>query len=182
MTKLIVLLAGLCCAATPAFAAEDAELKAQAAAITQGFAAAMKGELEKAMQAGGPVHAITACNEKAPAIAKEHSKAGWDVGRTSLRLRQPGNRPDAWEQKVLAEFEARKAAGEPADTLAKAEVVDGSFRFMKAIPTAEVCTNCHGRELKPDVAARLEKLYPADQATGFKPGDLRGAFTLTKKM
>lgn len=185
MTRLTALLAaGLALAALPAAAAEDpAALKAEAAAITQKFAAAMKGELESAMQAGGPVQAITVCNEKAPSIARDHARqSGWEVGRTSLKLRQAGNAPDPWEAKVLAEFETRKAAGEPADGLVKAEVVDGRYRFMKAIPTAEICTTCHGRDLKPEVAARLEKLYPADQATGFKPGDLRGAFTLAKKM
>jgi hypothetical protein len=28
----------------------------------------------------------------------------------------------------------------------------------------------------------IEKLYPQDQATGFKPGELRGAFTVTEKL
>lgn len=170
--------------AQSAAAAEDpAALKQQAAAITKNFAGAMKAELEQAVQAGGPVHAIDVCNEKAPSIAATHSgTSGWEVGRTSLKLRNPGNQPDAWEAKVLAQFEARKAAGEAPDTLVAAETVDGQFRFMKAIPTAEVCVTCHGRELKPEVGARIEKLYPTDQATGFKPGDLRGAFTLAKRL
>lgn len=185
MTKTTAILAaGLAAWMFPAHAAEDAaRLKAEAAAITQAFAAEMKGELEKAMQSGGPVHAISVCNEKAPGIAARHAKAsGWTVGRTSLKLRQPNNAPDAWEQSALAEFETRKAAGEAVDGLAKAEMADGRFRFAKAIPTAEVCTACHGRDVKPEVGARLEKLYPADQATGFKPGDLRGAFTLSKRL
>jgi hypothetical protein len=185
MIKLTVLLmAGVALGAIQAKAADDvAALKAQAATITQGFAAQMKGELEKAMQSGGPVHAITVCNERAAVIAAEHARAsGWTVGRTSLKLRQPANAPDAWEQATLAEFESRKAAGEAADTLVKAEAVAGRFRFAKAIPTAELCTTCHGRDIKPEVAARLEKLYPADKATGFRPGDLRGAFTLSKAM
>lgn len=169
--------------AGPVAAEDTAALKQQAVAITKDFAAAMKAELEQAMQSGGPLHAIAVCNEKAPAIAADHSaKSGWEVGRTSLKLRNPGNHPDGWEAKVLAQFEARKAAGEPADALVAAEMVDGRFRFMKAIPTAEACLACHGGEVKPEVAARLTELYPADAARGFKPGDLRGAFTLARKL
>lgn len=167
----------------PAAAQDVPALKQEAAAITKDFAAAMKADLEQGMQAGGPVHAIGACNEKAPSIAAAHAgKSGWSVGRTSLKLRNAGNGPDAWEAKVLAQFEARKAAGEPADALVAAEIVDGRFRFMKAIPTADVCLGCHGGDLKPEVTARLGQLYPADEARGFKAGDLRGAFTLTKKL
>jgi cytochrome c553 len=70
--------------------------------------------------------------------------------------------------------------------LVKAEVIeeDGhkTFRMMKAIPTAEVCTQCHGSEIAEPVAAKLDELYPEDQARGFEVGDLRGAFTLKKAL
>jgi hypothetical protein len=32
------------------------------------------------------------------------------------------------------------------------------------------------------VKAKLAELYPKDRATGFKEGDIRGAFTLTKTL
>nr|VFK61436.1 MAG: Protein of unknown function (DUF3365) [Candidatus Kentron sp. UNK]VFK69117.1 MAG: Protein of unknown function (DUF3365) [Candidatus Kentron sp. UNK] len=51
------------------------------------------------------------------------------------------------------------------------------FRYMKAIPTLEVCTLCHGASLSPDVVTKLDELYPEDQARGFKVGDIRGAFS-----
>ncbi len=51
---------------------------------------------------------------------------------------------------------------------------------MKAIPmAAEPCAACHGTDVKPDVKSEIDKLYPQDQATGFKPGELRGAFTIS---
>jgi hypothetical protein len=106
------------------------------------------------------------------------------IGRTSLKLRQPKNAPDDWELRQLRRFEERKAAGEGVATLevgAYAEK-DGKrvFRYMKAIPTAPLCLNCHGASLAPEVAAKLHELYPADAATGFNAGDLRGAFTITE--
>ena len=67
-----------------------------------------------------------------------------------------------------------------------AEVVEmngqKSFRYMKAIPTGKVCLNCHGAELKPAVSKELDMLYTDDKARGFKAGDIRGAFTLSKPL
>ena len=113
-------------------------------------------------------------------------KTGWDVARTSLKLRNPANQPDAWELAVLNKFEERKAAGEDPAQIAYGEVIeqDGkkTFRFMKAIPTAELCLSCHGSELSPELQAQLDQLYPTDQARGYQLGDIRGAFTLQKPL
>jgi len=167
------------------------ENKAEAKKITGAFFNELKGELVKGMKAGGPVAAINVCHSLAPAIAMEHSKnTGWDVGRTSLKLRNPDNAPDAWETTVLQKFEERRAQGEGPDTLAFAEVVeedgDKYFRFMKGIvmPPMEKmpCLKCHGDNIDAKVASRLDELYPQDQARGYKAGQVRGAFTLKKKL
>jgi len=57
----------------------------------------------------------------------------------------------------------------------------GAFRCTKAIPTAaEPCLTCHGSGLDPALKPEIERLlYPDDQATSFKAGELRGAFTVT---
>jgi hypothetical protein len=106
------------------------------------------------------------------------------IARTSLKLRQPDNAPDEWETRQLQSFERRKAAGENPAGIEVGEYVQSGgktlFRYMKAIPTGEVCLNCHGSALAPEVTAKLKELYPADAATGFKLGDLRGAFTITQ--
>jgi hypothetical protein len=164
---------------------------AEAKKITGAFFKELKGELVKGMQEGGPVAAIGVCNSRAPAIAMKHSEStGWDVGRTSLRLRNPSNAPDAWETQVLREFEQRRATGEDPETLAYSEVVEEGgeeyFRFMKAIvmPPAEKmpCLMCHGENIDPMTAAKLDELYPQDNARGYKAGQVRGAFTLKKKL
>ena len=149
-----------------------------------GFGARLLADLQKAMEAGGPVNAIGICTEIAPEIAAEKSAAaGMSIGRTSLKLRQPKNAPDAWEQQQLQNFEVRKAAGENPASIEVGEFTekDGKpvFRYMKAIPTAPLCLNCHGAQLAPDVVEKLHALYPEDRATGFAAGDLRGAFTIT---
>jgi hypothetical protein len=54
------------------------------------------------------------------------------------------------------------------------------FRYMKAIPADDVCLMCHGKNIPDNLSAELKQLYPNDQATGFKKGDIRGAFTAIK--
>lgn len=163
------------------------DLAAEARGLAAELGTRLRAELQAAMQAGGPVNAINTCNEKALPIAVElGEKAGWEVGRTSLKVRNPDNAPDTWERTVLDSFTARVAAGESAAGLEQqATITVGDkryFRFMKAIPTGEVCTVCHGTSVAPDIQARLHALYPDDRATGYKAGDLRGAFTLTRKL
>ncbi|BAU46839.1 glutamate synthase [Sulfurifustis variabilis] len=180
-------LIGLLAAAVPGFAADDASRVAASRAAAKEFMETLKGELQAAMKTGGPTNAIEVCHTKAPAIAREISRAkGFDIGRTSLKTRNPDNAPDAWERKVLEDFEARKRAGADPATLEHHETVTANgkatFRYMKAIPTAELCLNCHGRKLDPKVSATLKRLYPEDQATGFNVGDLRGAFTVAQPL
>ena len=147
----------------------------------------LQQELFAAMRDGGPLKAIEVCRSKAPVLAADLSKeSGWKVGRTALRVRNPANAPDAWEKKTLEEFGARFAKGEDAATVETFEVVElagrKSFRYMKAIRTAEPCLGCHGPALKPELATKVKELYPDDRATGFAAGELRGAFTLSRPM
>ena len=174
------------CTATAAFADDDlaARIGASRAAI-KSFAGALQEQLMSAMAAGGLTAPIDVCKIAAPEIAAEASDAqGWRIGRTSLKLRNPANAPDAWELSVLRDFEARKAAGEDPVGIDHAEfaVVDGqrAFRYMKAIGTQPVCTLCHGAGIAPEVGAALDALYPEDRARGFEVGDIRGAFSIVQ--
>lgn len=150
----------------------------------KGFMKTLKHELKTSLKKDGPVAAIKVCNVSAPNIAKQQSdKHGWEIGRTSLKVRNPDNAPDAWERAVLEAFEQRKAKGESIKQMEFHEVVteEGQqwFRYMKAIPTAaKPCLVCHGENIKPKIAATLDALYPNDQARGYKAGDIRGAFTI----
>ncbi|MBS1213298.1 MAG: glutamate synthase [Proteobacteria bacterium] len=184
MRKVIFLLSALplapCAAEMPDYVSASREAVAE-------FSTVLKSELESAMKAGGPVNAIQVCQLKAPGIAAAVSKArGLRIARTSLKLRNPANAPDAWERAVLDRFQQQATDGADLSALEHYEVVetDGrkTFRYMKAIPTQGVCLNCHGGQIAPEVRAVLDRLYPNDQARGFKPGDLRGAFTVVRAL
>ncbi len=168
-------------------AAEVDENVTAAHKLVKEFFTELKGELQTAMKAGGPVSAISVCNIKAAQVSYGLAqRSGWDVARTSLKLRQHKNQPDAWEAEVLESFEKRKAAGEDVKKMEQSLVTtvngDKTFRYMKAIPTAKLCLKCHGTEVKPEVEKALHNLYPDDKARGYKEGDIRGAFTFSKKL
>ncbi|MFW2374380.1 MAG: Tll0287-like domain-containing protein [Gammaproteobacteria bacterium] len=188
MRKLIFILT--CSLCLSSLASADNHLKERASKskeVAQDFMKQLKAELGKAMKSGGPVAAISVCNHQAPLIAKNLSdKYGWKIARTSLQVRNPENSADDWEADVLQKFENRKAMGEAVKPMAYYAVVENNnqqnFRFMKAIPTAEVCLKCHGQNIAPEVKARLDELYPTDKARGYKLGDIRGAFTISQPM
>lgn len=151
------------------------------------YAATLQDALKGAIEKSGPDEAVVFCNKEAPGIAEQaSSRSGWSISRTSPKPRNPTSAPDSYEREAMAEFAARAAAGEPAASLKRADIIeqDGQrvFRYVQAIPTGELYLGCHGSDLKPKVSAKIKEFYPADQATGFKQGDLRGAFTLSTKL
>ena len=151
------------------------------------FAGALKTELTTVMQVAGPVAAIDVCNTRARPIADLVSEEkGMQLSRVSLKNRNPDNAPNDWQQAVLLDFEAQKDSGKSISGLAWSETAETEqgreFRFMKAIPTGGVCLVCHGSAISPEVEQKLAELYPHDKATGFKEGDIRGAFVVTRKL
>ena len=145
----------------------------------------LRTELMNAIKEGGPLKALKVCHVRAPEISQQIAQqSGFKVGRTSLKTRNTAHTPDSWEEKILKNFEERRAKGEDLQSMEHYEVIEQAgqrrIRYMKAIPTAELCLTCHGQTISPEIQTQLKVLYPQDQAIGFKVGDLRGAFTLTE--
>jgi hypothetical protein len=169
---------------TKEIASEEAELTLEAESLVQQFAGTLKPQLQAAMQQGGPVHAINVCAEEAPRIARQLSdSSGWQVKRVSLKARNSGTAvPDSWEREILQQFDQRRADGELPQQLSAAAAVNGQFRFMKAQGVEPLCLTCHGETLDPQVRAALQQRYPDDRATGYREGQIRGAFSLSKAL
>jgi hypothetical protein len=177
-------------AATPVHAQDGAAMTAEARTAVKSLGQRLGAELKKELETGGPEAAIKVCKNVAPSIAGEISLAnGWRVSRVSLKPRNALlGTADAWEQKVLADFDQRVAKGEKAEALEFSEVVaepQGSyFRYMKAIPTQDLCQACHGTpdKIPAEVKARLQAEYPRDKATGYGIGQVRGAITVKRPL
>ncbi len=134
-----------------------------------------KDNLQAALREGlshGPDQAIDVCRRKAPEIAKALEKDGVRMGRTSHRLRNPGNTAPPWVAGILGTYVASAEARVP-----RTVTLPGGRRgYTEPITTAPICLTCHGENVAPEVARRIAENYPQDQATGFREGDLRGLF------
>lgn len=176
-------------AAMSALAADEAQLPEEGRTVASSIPPKLLEVLSDEIQKGGPEGAIGICREKAPAMAKAASeKTGWAIRRVSLKNRNPKAVPDAWEKAVLDDFERRVAAGEKPAGLEKGELVTVDdkqvYRYIKALPTMELCLQCHGTtdQVSPAVQARLKELYPEDKAVGYGIGQIRGAITTKKPL
>ena len=158
---------------------------AEAREIVKKFSHRLKKARKEGLNEGGEARALEVCHLKAPDIAVELSDTTpWSVRRTTMKTRDLDNAPDKWETKVLEEFSRRQQAGELKNNREYFEIVDYNgkphFRYMRAIFITKACLKCHGENIHSDVSSQLDSLYPFDQATGYREGDLRGAYTLSR--
>lgn len=172
----------------PFLAVADEVRKEEAAAreVTQQLMQELGSAMMREMQQGGPASAIQVCRDLAPAITGRLSRErGWQIRRVGTRVRNPLlGMPDAWEQRVLQQFATRAKQGEALQGMVIAEEVAEPagryFRYAQAIGVQPSCLACHGDPATFDESVReqLKQHYPHDRATGYQPGDLRGAFSI----
>ncbi len=127
-------------------------------------------EVAKNLEARGPAATITVCKDLAPQLAEQvGNEHGLRIGRTSHRLRNPGNAGPAWMDPVIG---ARR------DELVTMIGPGDAVRVAIPIHVAAPCLACHGQNgmLAPGVVSALDEQYPQDAATGFAEGELRGWF------
>lgn len=177
-------------AALPAFAQDVAALTAETRKAVLPVVPKVVKAMQEAVAVQGVAGAIPVCKEQAPRLIKEkRAETGWDIRRVSLKTRNAERAtPDFWEARQLADFNIRAANGEKPDTLEKGEIVqiDGKpvFRYIKALPVADVCLTCHGpaEGLDAGLKAKLAETYPHDRATGYVKGEIRGALTVKRPL
>jgi hypothetical protein len=145
---------------------------ARAATALKPLKKELRSELIEALKEGGPERAIDVCQLRAPEIARLASIGGAVLGRTSHRVRNPENAPEAWMSAFLEEYLANPDDNEPRAV----RLASGDIGYVEPIRMKSICTQCHGDRIEPGVKARLQALYPEDEATGFKKGELRGMF------
>jgi len=143
-------------------------------------------ELFKAMEQGGPAAAIPKCRDVSPEMEQKLSAEGLRVRRVSLKNRNPQHAPDEFERAALEAWQKDLDAGEKVLNPVAKRTPDG-YRVMQAIriPGA-LCLKCHGTPGEPEeidaaMIQKLKVLYPEDKATGYRLGDLRGAFSVIWK-
>jgi hypothetical protein len=168
----------MACTAAAAMTVEERALSKGRLAVSA-LNDTLREKLAAGMKDSGPAGAMQVCSLQAQALTREVAEQqGVRVGRTSLKLRNPKNAPDAWEQQVLSRLQVQAREGTLPDEVFEATETGGKkvFRYAKPVTIAPMCIRCHGdlSQIPEEVLGMLKERYPADQATGYKPGDLRG--------
>lgn len=150
--------------------------------ITARYQRDLKAAVLAAMNAGGAVYAITACETKAPEIAAAHGNEGvWTITRVSDRPRVPSHMASSHELEVLQKFADTVSPMTYYTEWITTPTGESTYVYYESIRIGEICTNCHGNQekLAQGVPERLAELYPQDNALGYEVGDLRGMFVVT---
>ncbi len=170
--------------------------KPEVAAIRQAGEAAVAAvgkklvtALNTALAAGGPEAAVLVCQTQALPLTAEtlaDQPTLVSVKRTSLRLRNPANTPDAAERVALDHVAKLVAAGQPpppvlVQRIQTAGTAAPEWRVYRPIATKAECLVCHGDTATQSPALRtaLQTRYPADAATGYAADQWRGLFRVT---
>jgi len=150
------------------------ESRARAATLVGELKKSLLGAVTAALNEGAP-KAIEACHAMAPALTAAVAREGAVVGRATRKPRNPANAASGWQADALSHFEQLVASGTPLAGATFTRMLDGGrAAYAEPLVIAEVCTTCHGTQVADDVKAVLAEKYPADQATGYVVGDLRG--------
>ena len=141
------------------------------------------GQLNAQLASNGPVQAIDFCAGEAQALTDSVSEAlgpGWEVKRTTRNTRNPRNAPDSLEARALERFHAAAAGDSLPESLVQ-RTSAGDYRYYMPLRLGSMCVQCHGPtdRMEPGVRQAIEARYPADEATGYTEGDLRGLVRVT---
>jgi hypothetical protein len=138
--------------------------------------------LSKAIDEGGIPYAIDFCHTNALVIKDSLSGIyGAEVARISAHYRNPVDKPNAAELEILQAWQ-QLPEGETLEM--KIHYATQTVTVYKPIligmPT---CLKCHGgaEDMDVDTRVAIQQKYPEDLATGYRLGELRGAWKISFK-
>jgi hypothetical protein len=143
--------------------------------------------LQTKIASDGAEAAIAYCRLEALPVTKEvglNFPQIKSLRRTAIRTRNPANKPDTTDRRVLEDWHrAWSPRSPPKPVMLEVDLEDGrrEIRYYRPVLTMTTCLACHGSpaDLSAGVKAALRRDYPEDEATGFAEGDLRGAIVVT---
>lgn len=165
--------------AEPAPEAETAIGREDAGKMAMETQVALGSTLQQKIAASGPEGAIDFCKVRAlPITDSVAQKHGVAIRRVTDRARNPENKASEAEIALMAQLRQ-----EGADMETLLEIAEGSqTHYYFPIQTADLCMKCHGTpgaEIPEGVLRILADRYPADEAIGYQPGQLRGLWKVS---
>lgn len=135
--------------------------------------------LTKALEKGGPVHAMQFCNVQAiPLTHQMEEKHNATIKRVSDKNRNPDNAANNEEKYYIEHFKKNLKEGQELEPVVIPK--DGKNKFYYPIVTNKMCLQCHGKpeEMKPEVLQKIKEFYPGDKALGYSENEVRGIWSI----
>jgi len=162
--------------------------KERAQEVAQSFMGQLQSILMEELRAGGPVQALSVCADTAQELTRSIGESyNVSIKRVSDHVRNSDNTPDEYESTILALFRDMTEDDETPPfihTGARTVNDEKEFWYMQSIHLQAQCVGCHGQkdQIAETVMQLLNEKYPDDKATGYKPGDFRGAIRVSFKI
>lgn len=142
----------------------------------------LRNGLLNAFSDGDVIDALNMCSLTAEDLTNSNNSLNTSIKRISQKYRNPENKPSKYELQILRDFEKKLLNGAKVSDLIYRKVINNygkkTLVYLKAIPTKDICLNCHGSNIEDKVLKEIKILYPSDKAINFKLGDIRGAFSV----
>ena len=172
----VILFFGITSCNQPTSKVNIEELKQHGDSLTNIAQKTLMGTLLAAIEQEGHEYALDFCNVRAMPTTDSLSNAmKVTIQRLSQKNRNPQNAiTNKNDQVVFDYFNENKSVK---DTLLIENSKDIYYkRINLAMPA---CTQCHGKEIEPNLLAKIKTLYPEDKATGYELNDFRGMWKVT---
>jgi Protein of unknown function (DUF3365) len=148
--------------------------------IVKGATRVLGRHIKEKMSSGGILAAVQYCNLVAhPLVDSLSKKFDVSIQRITHKARNPKNKANLSQMKILEEFEEISGGG-----MTSPPVVTKSgdkTKFYSPINIKPFCLNCHGgakTNIGEEKYKFIKKLYPKDEAVDFSDGDLRGMWVI----
>jgi hypothetical protein len=146
----------------------EVEAKKELAKVKKSF----MSEMTSAISKSGPYGAVDSCHLKAPHLIENNYGGKFIIRRASNKIRNKDNKAPEWLVPILKDLNKTTSKN---PMMAKVHTIDNFKVYIEPIYVKGICLQCHGKPVD-SVQKKLKKLYPNDQATGYKLGDFRGVF------
>jgi hypothetical protein len=172
----------------PVESPEATEIRSIGERAISRVAYSMVNEAAKTVASVGPTQSLSVCHLKflpsTGAVISDMPRVT-ALKRTSLRLRDPANAPDAADQAALDRVQRALEAGDSAPKILVQRVErtgsPAEWRVYRPIGVLAQCLPCHGPtdEMSDEFRAELKRRFPNDAATGYSLGEWRGVIRVS---
>lgn len=143
----------------------------------------LSSNLTAAIARGGAASALEFCSVNvSPLTAAIAGPGGVEIRRVTHRPRNPANRANPTELDLLRNYQHGLTAGRTNPPTLISQTSGRVTYYAPILLNHPLCLQCHGepgREIAADTLAAIDRLYPQDQARGFRLNELRGMWAIT---